>query len=121
MKQKDMNMIMAAVAILVTLKTKLNRSFHKETVTGSENNLSEEATNDEETPNQMTDDEYEYLNELLEQEDFDFQNFKVEDFEQLDFQKLMRELNNNLKIKSTLIKKDKTEDDSEAGEAVSDY
>lgn len=115
-----MNMIMAAVAILVTLKTKLNYRFYKETATDFENDLLNEIADDEENPNQMTDDEYEYLNELLEQEDFNFQNFKIEDFEQLDFQKLMRELNNNLKIKSTIIEKNKTEEDFETGEAVSD-
>jgi predicted molibdopterin-dependent oxidoreductase YjgC len=135
MKQKDMNMIMAAVAVLVMLKTMVNRTFHNEESEDFEDfevDSAEEFEVDyDESPNQITDDEYEYLNELLEDEDFDFQNFKIEDFEHLDFKKLMTELSSNLEVKFAIMKnssmldealfKNKNDQDSEAGEAVSDY
>ena len=86
MKQKDMNMIMAAVAVLVMLKTMLNRTIRKQ---DDFDNQEESEEDIEETPNQMSDVEYEYLNDLLEDESFDFEQLKIEDFENLDFQLLL--------------------------------
>lgn len=122
-----MNMIMAAVAVLVMLKTMLNRTISKQDDFDDQENLEEEL---DETPNQASDLEYEYLNDLLQDENFDFEQLNIEDFENLDFKKLMSELNSNLAFKlsimehSTILDKlqlnhnDNIED--EVGEAVSD-
>jgi hypothetical protein len=127
MKQKDMNMVMAAVAVLVMLKTMVNRTISSQEDMDDQEDLEEEF---DETPGQVSDLEYEYLNDLLTDENFDFEQFKIEDFENLDFQKMMSELNSNLEVKlaimknSTIIKelqlKSSNNNDDELGEAISD-
>ncbi len=121
-----MNMVMAAVTVLVMLKTMMNSAFRNQ-------NILEDGENEaefDESPSQVSDFEYEYLNDLLENEDFDFKQLNIEDFEDLDFQKLITELNSNLTTKLEIMKHspvlnkllsiDKTDNDFEAGEAISD-
>ena len=122
-----MNMVMAAVAVLVMLKTMVNRTISSQEDMDDQEDLEEEF---DETPGQVSDLEYEYLNDLLTDENFDFEQFKIEDFENLDFQKMMSELNSNLEVKlaimknSTIIKelqlKSSNNNDDELGEAISD-
>lgn len=121
-----MNMIMAAVAILVMLKTMVNGAIRNQ----KEERFETEEDDFNETPGQASDLEYEYLNDLLGNEDFDLSQFKIEDFENLNFQKMMLELNDNLEFKLAIMKNStvlnelllKNGDDNnfEAGEAVSD-
>lgn len=124
-----MNMVMAAVAVLVMIKTMVNSSFRKQNPEHFEEEEDFDYEEDE-MPNQISDFEYEYLNNLLENENFDFQNFKIEDFENLDFRKLMTELNSNLEVKLAIMKNNPTlnelllksskQNDFDNGEAASD-
>mgnify|MGYP000480573722 CR=1 FL=1 len=74
MKKKDINLIMAAVAVLVMLKTMLNRAFKEDEEYDEEEYDDEDEDYYEEDfeeeyddePYQVSDDEYEYFNDLLE-------------------------------------------------------
>lgn len=137
MKKKDMNLIFAAVAVLVMVKTMVNAAFQSMDGDFEEDedwDGDEEVWEDDEAeaPYRVSDQEYEYFNDLLEKEDFDFENFDIDNFENLNFNKLFQNLSNNLEVKLAIIKNSEilkdlllryrndnaTEDNG--GEAVSD-
>lgn len=98
-----MNLIFAAVAVLVMIKTMVNTAFkNMEAEEDWEDEEDWEEENDGE-PSRVSDQEYEYFNELLEGEDFDFENFDLDDFENLNFNKLFQDLGNNLQVKLAIM------------------
>jgi hypothetical protein len=132
MKKKDMNLIMAAVGVLVMFKTMLHTAFRNidEEFEGEdfEDETGEEDEEDD-TPYAVSDDEFEYFNEIFEGEDLDFENMGLDDFEDLNFKKMFEDLGSNLEFKiaimknSTMLKEmilNRKRELDEAGEAVSD-
>jgi|GEM_PF-1932575 hypothetical protein len=132
MKKKDMNLIMAAVGVLVMFKTMLHTAFRNidEEFEGEdfEDETGEEDEEDD-TPYAVSDDEFEYFNEIFEGEDLDFENMELDDFEDLNFKKMFEDLGSNLEFKiaimknSTMLKEmilNRKRELDEAGEAVSD-
>jgi hypothetical protein len=132
MKQKDMNLIMAAVGVLVMFKTMLHTAFRNidEEFEGEdfEDEMGEEDEADD-TPYAVSDEEFEYFNAIFEDGDLDFENLKLDDFEELNFRKLFEDLESNLQFKIAIMKNsavlkemiwNRKRELDEAGEAVSD-
>jgi hypothetical protein len=86
LKSKDLNIILAAVAVLVTLKTLLN---------GKKGTFEVQENADEDEPIAVSDLTYEYLNDALHSEQIDFEN--------LDFMTLMRHLQGEFKEKAAFL------------------
>ena len=135
MKKKDINLIMAAVAVLVMLKTMLNRAFNEIDDDYDEeyddNFDNEEFFEDdfEDEPYQVSDEEYEYFNEIL--EDVDLENLTEESLEELDLNQLLQSFSESLEfklaimknstvLKEMILKKKEAIEEEPQGEAVSD-
>lgn len=128
MKKKDINLIMAAVAVLVMLKTMVNRAFNEEEVDFEEEDDSDYEASDD-APSQVSDEEYEYFNEILEEVDLEY--LTEESLEELDLEQLLQSFSDSLEFKLAIMKnssvlkemilKKKTSQKAEVeGEAVSD-
>lgn len=124
MKKKDINIIMAAVTVLVMFKTMINRAFNEEAV-----DQFEEEDEDEPIPFQVADEEYEYFNELLEAIDFD--NLTEDDLDNIELEDLLQGFSDSLEFKLALMKnssllkamlsnKTTSDYDDVEGEAVTD-
>lgn len=135
MKKKDINLIMAAVAILVMLKTMINRAFNEmdeedEDFDDDDYDYDLEYDEDEDDePYQVSDEEYEHFNEILEAVDFD--NLSEEELGDLDLKHLLQSFNDSLEfklaimknstvLKEMLLKKKEAAEEEIGGEAVSD-
>ena len=97
MKKKDINIIMAAVTVLVMFKTMINRAFNEEAA-----DEFEEEDEDEPIPFQVADEEYEYFNELLEAIDFD--NLTEDDLDNIELEDLLQGFSDSLEFKLALMK-----------------
>lgn len=124
MKKKDINIIMAAVTVLVMFKTMINRAFNEEAA-----DEFEEEDEDEPIPFQVADEEYEYFNELLEAIDFD--NLTEDDLDNIELEDLLQGFSDSLEFKLALMKnssllkamlsnKTTSDYDEVEGEAVTD-
>jgi hypothetical protein len=124
MKKKDINIIMAAVTVLVMFKTMINRAFNEEAA-----DEFEEEDEDEPIPFQVADEEYEYFNELLEAIDFD--NLTEDDLDNIELEDLLQGFSDSLEFKLALMKnssllkamlsnKTTSDYDDVEGEAVTD-
>ena len=132
MKQKDMNLIMAAVGVLVMFKTMLHTAFRNIDEEFEDEDFEDEIGEEEEaddTPYAVSDEEFEYFNEIFEDGDLDFENMELDDFEELNFRKLFADLESNLQFKIAIMKNsavlkemilNRKRELDEAGEAVSD-
>lgn len=132
MKQKDMNLIMAAVGVLVMFKTMLHTAFRNIDEAFGEEDFEDEMEAEDEaddTPYAVSDEEFEYFNAIFEDGDLDFENMELDDFEGLDFKKMFEDLESNLQFKIAIMKNsavlkamilDRKRALDEAGEAVSD-
>lgn len=132
MKQKDMNLIMAAVGVLVMFKTMLHTAFRNIDEEFEDEDFEDEMGAEEEendSPYAVSDEEFEYFNEIFEDSDLNFENLKLDDFEELNFRKLFTDLESNLQFKIAIMKNsavlkemilNRKRELDEAGEAVSD-
>ena len=126
-----MNLIMAAVGVLVMFKTMLHTAFRnidEEFEEDFEAEIGEEEE-EAETPYSVSDEEFEYFNEIFEDDDIDFESLKLDDSEDLNFKKLFTDLESNLQFKIAVIKNsavlkemilNRKRELDEIGEAVSD-
>jgi len=124
MKKKDINLIMAAVAVLVMLKTMINRAFDDE---DEEYDEDEDYDEDENEPYRVSDEEYEYFNEIL--ESVDLENLTEDTLEEFDLNQLLQSFSDSLEFKLAIMKNSKIlkemvmkrkEVIDEEGEAISD-
>ena len=131
MKKKDINLIMAAVAVLVMLKTMINRAFDDEDdYDEDEDEDYDEDENedyDENEPYRVSDEEYEYFNEIL--ESVDLENLTEDTLEEFDLNQLLQSFSDSLEFKLAIMKNSKIlkemvmkrkEVIDEEGEAISD-
>lgn len=123
MKKKDINLIMAAVAVLVMLKTMINRAFDDE----DDYDEDENEDYDENEPYRVSDEEYEYFNEIL--ESVDLENLTEDTLEEFDLNQLLQSFSDSLEFKLAIMKNSKIlkemvmkrkEVIDEEGEAISD-
>ncbi len=84
---------------------------------------------EEETPYGVSDEEFEYFNEIFEDDDIDIESLKLDDSEDLNFKKLFTDLESNLQFKIAVMKNsavlkemilNRKRELDEIGEAVSD-
>jgi len=124
MKKKDINLIMAAVAVLVMLKTMINRAFDDYDEDYDED---ENEDYDENEPYRVSDEEYEYFNEIL--ESVDLENLTEDTLEEFDLNQLLQSFSDSLEFKLAIMKNSKIlkemvmkrkEVIDEEGEAISD-
>ena len=126
-----MNLIMAAVGVLVMFKTMLHTAFRNIDEEFEEGFEEEEIDDDDddESAYAVSDEEFEYFTEIFEDEDVDFENLKLDDFEDLNFKKLFEDLGSNLQFKIAIMKNsavlkemilNRKRELDEIGEAVSD-
>jgi hypothetical protein len=129
MKKKDMNLIMAAVGVLVMFKTMLHTAFRNIDEEFEEDFEAEVEEGEEETPYGVSDEEFEYFNEIFEDDDIDIESLKLDDSEDLNFKKLFTDLESNLQFKIAVMKNsavlkemilNRKRELDEIGEAVSD-
>lgn len=126
MKKKDVNIIMAAVTVLVMFKTMIYRVMNDDT-----NEHYEEESEDEieAQPLQVSDDEYEYFNELI--KSIPLENLTEEELENIELKDLLQSFSDSLEFKLALMKnsaalkdllsnKVSIDNDDEIGNAVSD-
>ncbi len=129
MKKKDINLIMAAVAVLVMLKTMINRAFDDEDEEYDEDDYDEDENEDydENEPYRVSDEEYEYFNEIL--ESVDLENLTEDTLEEFDLNQLLQSFSDSLEFKLAIMKNSKIlkemvmkkkEVIDEEGEAISD-
>lgn len=99
MKKKDVNIIMAAVTVLVMFKTMIYRVMNDDA-----NEHYEEESEDEieAEPLQVSDDEYEYFNELLETLNLD--NLSAEELDNIELEDLLQSFSDSLDFKLALMK-----------------
>ena len=99
MKKKDVNIIMAAVTVLVMFKTMIYRVMNDDA-----NEHYEEESEDEieEQTLQVSDDEYEYFNELLETLNLD--NLSAEELDNIELEDLLQSFSDSLDFKLALMK-----------------
>ena len=126
MKKKDVNIIMAAITVLVMFKTMINRVMNDD----EEASLEDENEEDTEAlPLQVSDDEYEYFNELI--KSIPLENLTEEELENIELKDLLQSFSDSLEFKLALMKnsavlkdllsnKASFDNDDEIGNAVSD-
>ena len=126
MKKKDVNIIMAAITVLVMFKTMINRVMNDD----EEASLEDENEEDTEAlPLQVSDDEYEYFNELI--KSIPLENLTEEELENIELKDLLQSFSDSLEFKLALMKnsavlkdllsnKASFDNDEEIGNAVSD-
>ena len=126
MKKKDVNIIMAAITVLVMFKTMINRVMNDD----EEASLEDENEEDTEAlPLQVSDDEYEYFNELI--KSIPLENLTEEELENIELKDLLQSFSDSLEFKLALMKnsaalkdllsnKVSIDNDDEIGNAVSD-
>lgn len=128
MKKKDVNIIMAAVTVLVMFKTMINRVINDDADELMEDENEEET---EVLPLQVSDDEYEYFNELI--QSIPLENLTEEELENIELEDLLQSFSDSLEFKLALMKNSTVlkdllsskvsldnDDDDEVGNAVSD-
>ena len=128
MKKKDVNIIMAAVTVLVMFKTMINRVINDDADELMEDENEEET---EVLPLQVSDDEYEYFNELI--QSIPLENLTEEELDSIELEDLLQSFSDSLEFKLALMKNSTVlkdllsskvtldnDDDDEVGNAVSD-
>ena len=128
MKKKDVNIIMAAVTVLVMFKTMINRVINDDADELMEDENEEET---EVLPLKVSDDEYEYFNELI--QSIPLENLTEEELDSIELEDLLQSFSDSLEFKLALMKNSTVlkdllsskvsldnDDDDEVGNAVSD-
>ena len=99
MKKKDVNIIMAAVTVLVMFKTMINRVINDDADELMEDENEEET---EVLPLQVSDDEYEYFNELI--QSIPLENLTEEELDSIELEDLLQSFSDSLEFKLALMK-----------------